>query len=227
MVRWGPRLVSAFRTERPGSIARKVQRHLWSDRTFLILRCDLQQLGEEPTARIPVDMQPVDLAEFSGFREELERVSGPEADDLLSREKTRARGIEGLYTSFSPSGEPVFSQWLMRPQQDRISAGILQAPLRDDEVLIEGAYTFATFRGLGAMRVGMYQLLTTARDEGYRWAFTGVGAENVPSLRGCSRVGFTLDYVRRSTGHLGHRTRNYDPPRAADAATWQAAIGPS
>lgn len=40
----------------------------------------LQQLGEEPTARIPVDMQPVDLAEFSGFREELERVSGPEAD---------------------------------------------------------------------------------------------------------------------------------------------------
>lgn len=162
MVGWGPRLVSSLRAERPGSMARKVRRHLWSDRTFLILRCDLHQLGEEPTARIPVEMQPVDLAEFSGFREELERVSGPEADDLLSREKTRARGIEGLYASLTSSGEPVFSQWLMRPHQDRISTGILRAPLRDDDVLIEGAYTFAAFRGLGAMRVGMHQLLATA-----------------------------------------------------------------
>lgn len=225
MPEWVPNFRSAHPLQSVLDIARKVRRRVWSARTFMILRCELSRLGEPPSAKIPIEMQPVEPAKFTGFEEELSRVPRSEIPDLLSREKLRRRSVQGLYTAFSDSGDPIFSQWLMRAGQANIPESILRAPLRDDEVLIEGAYTFSRYRGMGAMTAGMYQLLAFARDDGYRRAFTGVGIDNVPSLRGCHHVGFELDYIRRSTGRLGVYRRRYRPPRPEEAARWREAIG--
>jgi hypothetical protein len=95
------------------------------------------------------------------------------------------------------------------------------------EVLLEGAYTFRAFRGIGAMADGMGQLLRIARDEGHEAAITYVGADNVPSLRGCARVGFVLDHVRRNKRVLGVHRSERSASDAEARAAWEAAIAPS
>ena len=222
----GVRLLTAVKKEGVASVARRVYRRVWSTTTReFILRCDLERLVTEPPAKTSIAMQPVDLLTFTGFVDELERVAAPDVAAVRNREQMRLEGIEGLYTCFSSTGQPMFSQWLMRPDQPRYLSRVLRSSLRDDEVLIEGAYTFVEFRRLGAMGAGMHQLLARARDDGFRWAFTGVRPGNIPSLRGCYRVGFQLDYVRKGTHRLGRYRRIYLPPGPEDWSAWRRAVG--
>ena len=91
-----------------------------------------------------------------------------------------------------------------RDDQDLIGASGAgkYAKLAGGEVLLEGAYTFTRFRGVGAMADGMWQLLAMARRDGARCAFTYVADDNIPSLRGCANVGFVADHVHFSVRRL-------------------------
>jgi GNAT superfamily N-acetyltransferase len=62
--------------------------------------------------------------------------------------------------------------------------------LREDEALLEAAFTLEEYRGLGLMPFVMNQLAEKARQEGARWLLTFVSTGNVAALKGCKRVGF-------------------------------------
>ena len=99
----------------------------------------------------------------------------------------------------------------------------LWLPLKPDEVLLEFAYTFTPFRGLGVMGDAMGQLLRVAAQSGARWARTYVSDDNIPSLRGCSKVGFELDHVRTTTNRLGTVRNRFTGPAEGDHQRWEQA----
>ena len=136
-----------------------------------------------------------------------------------------ARGIKALYAADSADGRPVYAQWLIRRPDDwRLQNKPPHDALAEGEVLLEGAYTFVAFRGVGAMADGMGQVLRVARDEGNVAAITYVLADNVASLRGCARVGFVLDHVRLNTTHLGRERSERRPVDAGAQQAWETAV---
>jgi hypothetical protein len=177
-------------------------------------------------ARIALCMEPQDTTSFSGFEDELDRVSG--GVGLVQRQGLCAAGVQTLYVAVDDSGEPIYAQWLVRSDEQgalhRATHGLFPQ-LGEGEALVEGAYTFANFRKLGAMTDGMRQLLVRARDSGDRTVFTYVVEGNVPSLRGCARVGFVPDHLRLGTRRLGLRRTRRVPLDASSEATWAAAVG--
>jgi hypothetical protein len=205
--------------------AEMTRRRIWDSHTHLVLRCDLAGIPPVPPAQIPVEMRETDVATFRGFTAELERTQGSDAHDTRVRMQACEDGVKALFVA-TVDGQPAYCQWLVRgEQQDAIhrhSPGTY-APLQPDEVLLEGAYTFTPFRGKKAMAAGMVQLLHIARDEGARAAITYVADDNVPSLRGCARVGFTLDRQRVTTVRLGRRHSREIPADEKARAAWQAA----
>ena len=202
-------------------------RQLFSTRRFLGLRCPLDHEPQVPTAKIPVSMLPRN-AEFDGFLRELEEVQGGASLDAFVRQRMLASGIETLYVTQDENGAPVYGQWLVThaslPTLDRFSPGRYPR-LATDEALVEGAYTFARFRGLGVMAAGMAQLLVRARETGARAVFTYVGDDNVPSLRGCARVGFDLDHVRVNRRRFGRHTSRMSEVDDSARSAWRAAVG--
>jgi len=190
----------------PTFVLRTVAEQLWSTKIFLGLRADLSLLPSVRPAKIPLRMEPLDASEFTGFADELDHTAGSDHLQALIRTWSCAAGVRQLYVASDPSDAPVYGQWLVRPRDQHLidahSPGRYPS-LRDDEVLLEGAYTFARFRGIGAMPDGMGQLLAIARAEGFTHAITYVAADNVPSLRGCARVGFRLDHRRKNARRLG------------------------
>jgi RimJ/RimL family protein N-acetyltransferase len=78
--------------------------------------------------------------------------------------------------------------------------------LEPDEMLLEGAYTPEKFRGKGIMPCAMAQISERAADRGARWVVTFVTEDNIPSLKGCDRAGFT-PYIRRSVRWNGLRKK--------------------
>ncbi len=173
-------------------------------------------------------MRSEPVESFSGFEEELRRSGGRDSVELLLRIQSCESDVTTLYVARAEDGRPAYAQWLIRPQEQerlRAHAPSSYGPLREDEVLLEGAYTFGAFRRLGLMADGMAQLLRHARDEGFRSAITYVATTNVASLRGCGACGFEPDHVRVSERRLGRRRSHPESLTPQARSAWAEAVG--
>ena len=212
-----------MREDGSGGVIGLARRLTWSEKGWLDLRADLAALPAPRPGRLSLSMEPVDDAAFPGFREEAGRVSGYDRQEVIARQRWLEAGLRRLYVAWS-EGQPAYCQWLVLPAElhvlEAANPTAVYEPLAPGEVLLEGAYTFARFRGQGAMADCMGQLLRIARDEGARAAFTCVAEDNVPSLKGCARAGFEAERLRFSSWRLGlHRTSVHP---GAESAVWQA-----
>ena len=171
-----------------------------------------------------------DARSYTGFDSELNRAGGIDYLEALVRTWMCASGVPTLYAADASDGRPIYAQWLIRSPDDwHLQNKPPHDELTDGEVMLEGAYTFVAFRGVGAMADGMAQLLRIARDEGSKAAITYVHSDNIPSLRGCARVGFVLDHVRVNTTRLGRERsdRRLVEAEAAAQRAWELAIAPT
>jgi len=210
----------------PRSSAGVLREQLWFTKRFLGLRADLSEPSEPRPALLPLVMEPVEDASFTGFADELREVTGGDYVEALLRQRLHAAGVSTLYVAVH-DGRPAYAQWLIRAsEQDTVHdhAPGRYPKLAADEVLLEGAYTFAGFRRLGAMRDCMGQLLRLAAAEGARAALTYVEAHNVPSLRGCADVGFEPAHVRESRRRLGLRSGAGRSVEQEDRILWTRAV---
>jgi hypothetical protein len=198
---------------------------VWYTKYFFGLRAALPPPTPRP-AKIAIEMRAVDATTFDGFDGELAVATGSDYAQVLLRQSLCQSGLGELYVATDPEGAPIYAQWLIRPS-DRAALNSHSpgrySELGDDEVLVEGAYTFTRFRKLGAMRDGMAKLLDVAAREGMVVAYTYVEAHNIPSLRGCADVGFEPDHMRASVRRVGRRTTTMQQLTDRDRRLWDEA----
>ena len=123
----------------------------------------------------------------------------------------------------------MYAQWLLDSgERDRLRAR-MAGPwrgLQQDEAIVEFAYTFREHRGKGVMAAGMGALVEIGAQRGAGRVFTYVRPDNVPSLRGCAKVGFRPFAVVATSFRLGfHRVRFTDVD-AETSAQWASAVAP-
>ena len=211
----------------PAVAVRALADQVASRRVSFGLRCDLSNLPAAVPGKVPIHMSARAARGYTGFDRELAETSGTDYLEVLLRNWMYAREVKSLYAADAADGRPIFAQWLIRPIDDwRLRNKPPHDVPVDGEVLLEGAYTFVAFRGVGAMADGMGQVLRVARDGGNVAAITYVLADNVPSLRGCARVGFVLDHVRLNTTQLGRERSERRPVDARARQIWESALAP-
>lgn len=94
-------------------------------------------------------------------------------------------------------GTPCYVQWLLGPAQNPTIKKLGCFPLlKPDEALLENAYTPVSYRGMGIMAAAMALIAERAAEFGARYVLTFVGVDNIASLKGCERAGFTPFVVR-------------------------------
>jgi RimJ/RimL family protein N-acetyltransferase len=211
----------------PGVALHAATDHVASRRVSFGLRCDLSSLPAAVPGKVPIQMSAREARTYAGFDRELDEAGGADYLEVLLRTWMCASGVQTLYAADAADGRPIFAQWLISKLDDwRLQDKPPHDALADGEVLLEGAYTFGAFRGVGAMADGMGQVLRIARDEGSSAAITYVLADNVPSLRGCARAGFVLDHVRVNTTRLGRERSDRRAVEDTARRTWESALAP-
>jgi hypothetical protein len=79
--------------------------------------------------------------------------------------------------------------------------------LREDEALLEGAYTPSRYRGQGVMAAAMARIAEHAAGLDCCYVVTFVGCDNVASLLGCKKAGFS-PYAYRTVTRVLYRLVN-------------------
>jgi len=214
---------------RLGLTLQTAHKQAWYTRRFLGLRADLTSLPEPAPARIPMTMEPAG-PDFKGFDRELARTNGSDWLEIFLRERMLDAGVTTLYVAHDEEREPIYCQWLIG-HDDWASLDAYQpgryVAIAEDEVILANAYTFPRHRGVRAMADGMGQLLRIAAERGATAAYTYVGEDNIPSLRGCHRVGFDLHHVRENTRRLWGRGSTVNAVDTHGRELWHAAIATS
>lgn len=183
-------------------IAGRLHLGLRNESTRYGLRRDLAQPFPAPSAKIPITVRPLTEADLSTLLAIDDTTSPEDRYEIACRQALAAKRIEGAYVAVDErNGRPCYVQWLFGAADNDFVRRLRGFPqLAADEALLEGAYTPASHRGLGIMPAAMGLIAEKAAAFGARYVITFVDQNNIPSLKGCQRCGFSPDLLHRLTG---------------------------
>lgn len=190
-----------------------------SDSRSLGLRRDLAVRFTPPSAKVPITIRPLAPSDdLSALDPRQPGISSEEMYWRLAQQRLLRSGLETCYVAIDSNGRVCFMQWVIPASENvrlRSTFGNLYPTLGPDEALLEGAFTPDTSRGLGVMSAAMAQIAERAAQSGVRWVITFVDENNVASVKGCLRAGFS-PYVTRQERFRWFRRRISFAPVATD-----------
>ncbi len=175
-----------------------------------LLHHRLQGLSSIPPRKIGGgDIRRVTNSEMEALYDLLSEQSFDDKRELLQRIQFYECGFRNCY-AIDVEQSLAYLQWIIYPSENEIiqaNYGRMLLPLRENEVAIEAAFTFAPFRGRGLMGNASWQLLQMAKTQGYRRAVTYVRKESVHSLNVLMSVGFAVTKLVPECKILGYSRR--------------------
>jgi len=165
----------------PTGLARALRTRAWQRLRFVQFRIDLEAWEPGPPPAPPLEVL-TGMAELRRFRERSESVLPVQfyQDDMHGA----SRPYLGLW-----DGQVGHISWLFTAAAD--GRRLRLVPLGPRDVELDGAFTFRTFRGKGLLSVVEREMLRDAKREGARAAYTHVEEDNIASIKGVLKTGFT------------------------------------
>ncbi len=198
-----------IRERRYREIGKRIASRLYEEWLSYGLQRDLSIAFEPPKARIPIsirELRDTDIPHL--FPEDTSALPREEQLEIAARRAHLSANIPTCYVAIDLRNDtPCYAQWLMGPKQNEKIQGFFKGRfpcLRADEALLENAYTPVEYRGKGIMPTAMAMIAERAIEMGCRYVLTFVARDNVPSLKGCTKAGFSPHLVRHDTRILFH-----------------------
>lgn len=185
----------------------------YSTSPAICLRRNLTDTFENPSARIPIHIRPLEPGDVTPLIKESEFAQKHPRwrDAQLTMVEA---DIPTCYVAVTDDNRPCYMQWLVGPTHNHLiqrHLGKAFPLLNDDQALLEGAYMHPDFRGNGIMPAAMARIAEKASELGCSDVITFVDIKNVPSLKGCHRAGFNPYMVRKDDWLMFIRSVSFEP----------------
>jgi hypothetical protein len=152
---------------------------IYSNRIDLLLRRDMTIPFKAPTAKIPIHLRELQISDIPKI-----------VKSVAERLPAIKAGLQTCYVAVTNNDEICYMQWLIASSQNHLRPRNVGLVLQPNEMMLEWAYTFEKFRGLGIMASAMALISERAALAGAHWALTLVEQNNIASLKGCKNAGF-------------------------------------
>ena len=191
-----------------GEIVREFGSRLYSNEKWYLLRRDLAIPFAAAPAKIRIHIRPLQKTDIPKI-----------VHERPIRLPALESGLSTCYLAVTDDDDICYMQWLIDSSQNNLIetrfTGLCQR-LDDDEMLLEWAYTFKKYRGLGIMAPAMAAISDEGARKGARWLMTFVEQSNLPSLRGCRSAGYRPYKIRQDRWRL-YRCKETFAALSADA----------
>jgi GNAT superfamily N-acetyltransferase len=183
-------------------------KRLWSESVSFGLCRDLKDNFQNPDAGINITVRPCTEGDFELLSQNSD-VSRSSFKPIQDRRNLLRANLPTCYVAVTDDNIPCYMQWLIGSRDNEKKQEIFGDifPILDkEEALLEGAYTNPSFRGQGIMPAAMSRIAEKAGELGAHRVITFVHVENIPSLKGCSRSGFSPYILRRDRWFIFRRS---------------------
>lgn len=203
------------------------KKRLYSQRVSVGLRRDLRKEFIPPEANINISIRPLqkthDIAilKEGGIDQKFPKL-------VKERRELLNANIPKCYVAVTEDNIPCYIQWLIGPQHNHLIQHFFSGAfpiLNKNEALLEAAFMSYSYRGKKIMPAAMSRITDEAHKLGVRWVITFVDLENIPSLKGCKRSGFSPYILKRDQWFLFQRSTTFDALTKDVLDTYQEVTG--
>jgi hypothetical protein len=163
---------------------------------FYLLSCSLATLPVVDLCKLGGDeMRWMSQKDVELVYNQLPELGYDDKRELLSRILFFNKGFNRCFT-VKEKGALAYMQWLVFPSENEQLKRVYGSrflPLRENQVMIENAFTFPAFRGRGFFPYVTVQILKEAKQQGYSTAVTYVKKENFKALTHFVQLGFKIN----------------------------------
>lgn len=165
------------------------------------LRRDLETAFDTPQAKIPINIRKGLQSDIEALLPLDRALPHSEQLNIAWRRRFFVTAPDMCYVAVDErDGRPCYIQWLIPHSRNAIVRKLVGFPdLAPGESLLENAYTPVEYRGLGIMPAAMGLIAGLAPASGARYVMTYVATDNIASLKGCQRAGFSPHLLHRCT----------------------------
>jgi RimJ/RimL family protein N-acetyltransferase len=185
---------------------RTVRERMASEQRATGLRRDLTVPHTAPEALVAISIRPLRDSDVPVILEtDRDRLTADERWERSVRRRILESGAGTCYVAANQDDEPTYVQWMFTSADNahvqRHFDGTFPV-LEPDTVLLEGAFTPERHRGKRIMSAAMSRIAELGVEHDARYVVTFVGDDNVASLKGCARAGFTPYLARTQNWRL-------------------------
>lgn len=214
LLRLGAHAAELLRRRNGAEALRAVRLRLSSQSLHYGLRRDVTVPFSAPPTKIELTVRPLAPQDDLSFLDSAPELSADAARTRRGQRHLVAAHLPVCWVALNPAGKIAYMQWLISPKDNeriREQWGGSFPQLRPDEALLEGAYTPEAYRGQGIMPHAMARIAESAQALGARWVITFVADDNIASLKGCKKAGFSPYLERRQSWLLFRRRAVFRP----------------
>ena len=189
---------------------------LFSLNNVFILQRSLLSAAAPNPHRMQFSISKIDEADWEDILREAHRLDIESRREIFARALHFRNDFTNCWAIRSKTGAIAHIQWIVFPGENDVILACyrnLFRPLAGCEVMIENAFTFPKYRGLGLFSHATRSLLNLGRQLGYKKAITYVRSEKVASLNELIRLGFSFKMVVREYRFLGFTRRTLEDRR--------------
>ena len=205
-----------------GEILTRLLKLFYSNSVALGMQRDLESLPTSPSCTLPLRLRPIRPEDVGLLFDVLSRgVSREEAHGQLARLHLLKLGLPSCYVAVQADDTPCYVQWAVRSSDNERLGEVFPSwfpRLRDDEVLLEYAYTVPKYRRSGIMNWALEAMGRQASSFGARWLLSFIPLGNRGSIEGHIRAGFRPYLLRVGKSRPFSRSVRFLPLGTGDVS---------
>lgn len=177
---------------------------------FFILHANLSSKKFIKNVRINYYLNKVDEKDIDEITSQMKTFSANDKKEIIVRLFFYLSGFKNCYIARSIKGEIMYMQWIIYPNENEIIERFYLNRfklLKKNQILLENAFTFPRYRGLGLFAAVTSDLLQKSKDEGYKGAIAYIRKNALDSLNEFFKQGFKLNAIIREYKILGMTKR--------------------
>ena len=169
----------------------KLLYQLFSCNTYYLLELETHREMDPLPAKMSFNMNVATQLDMEQIFRKIGLSSGITAYELIARKRFHKIGFKYCWVArLNGTHDIAYMQWMITPQENHLLENLpLLHKLQPNEALLENAFTFEEYRGLGIMPAVMREIAGKAKSMGYGKVSTYVEKNNAASLRGCPKAG--------------------------------------
>jgi hypothetical protein len=200
-----------FRSLGPGDLFNLLSSRLFSlDHYYLLGKNLATPLECPPAVGIKTPLTKITEDDMLKIERSLNSFDPKDKREILARLFFYWNGFRNCFVV--KNGEDIaYMQWLILPSENDVIKEKYPtkfSPLSANQVVIENAFTFPRYRGMGYLLYGTTGLLDLARSKGYKSAICYIRKDRVASLNEFTRMGFKIIRILSEYKVFGRAWRN-------------------
>jgi replicative superfamily II helicase len=204
------KIIYSFSNLNFSELIKLIVKYIFSMDYLYILTANIDNVQKESYFRYKYVIKKMEEMDLYRIRDHISKLEGKDRKELLIRLIFYEDGFKNCYVVRNSLNKIIHLQWIISPNENSIITEKYPThfrKLQKKQIMLENAFTFPKYRGIGLFPVISKDLLFMAKKEGYKYAIVYVKKDAIYAINENIKIGFRIRKIIKEYKIFGKTLR--------------------